>query len=501
MCTSYGGSLSGEHGDGQARGTLLPIMFGDEIMKAFREFKSIWDPNGMMNPGKVIDAYPVDVNLRWGSHYHPWEPSTHFAFPDDEGNFSYAANRCVGTGKCRKHDSGTMCPSYMVTREERYSTRGRSRLLFEMLEGNPLRNGWRDEPVREALDLCLSCKGCRSECPVNVDMATYKSEFLSHYFDRRLRPVAHYAFGLMYWWARMASHMPRVANFFTQTRGLSSIAKALATMAPERRIPRFANQTFKAWFRERPVRNVGKPQVLLWADTWNNHFHPPIAIAAVDVLEAAGFQVTVPDVSLCCGRPLYDYGMLGLAERLLRQILDTLRPQIQAGMCVVGLEPSCVSVFRDELVNLITDDEDAKRLSAHTYLLTEFLAEKAPDFTVPPLHRKVLVSGHCHQKSVLRFDDEITLLKKLGVDYTVIDSGCCGMAGAFGFERGDHYDVSIQCGERVLLPAVRAAEKETLIVTSGFSCREQISQTTDREALHVVQLLKLALDEEAKRHN
>jgi Fe-S oxidoreductase len=193
--------------------------------------------------------------------------------------------------------------------------------------------------------------------------------------------------------------------------------------------------------------------------------------------------------------------MLGLAERLLRQILDTLRPQIQAGMCVVGLEPSCVSVFRDELVNLIPDDEDAKRLSAHTYLLTEFLAEKAPDFTVPPLHRKVLVSGHCHQKSVLRFDDEITLLKKLGVDYTVIDSGCCGMAGAFGFERGDHYDVSIQCGERVLLPAVRAAEEETLIVTSGFSCREQISQTTDREALHVVQLLKLALDEEAKRHN
>ncbi|HSU98119.1 MAG TPA: FAD-binding and (Fe-S)-binding domain-containing protein [Gemmatimonadaceae bacterium] len=501
MCTSYGGSLSGEHGDGQARGTLLPIMFGDEIMKAFREFKSIWDPGGMMNPGKVIDAYPVDVNLRWGSHYHPWEPSTHFAFPDDEGNFSYAANRCVGTGKCRKHDSGTMCPSYMVTREERYSTRGRSRLLFEMLEGNPLRNGWRDEPVREALDLCLSCKGCRSECPVNVDMATYKSEFLSHYFDRRLRPVAHYAFGLMYWWARIASHMPQVANFFTQTRGLRSIAKALATMAPERRIPRFANQTFKAWFRDRPVRNVGKPQVLLWADTWNNHFHPPIAIAAVEVLEAAGFQVTVPDVSLCCGRPLYDYGMLGLAERLLRQILDTLRPQIQAGMCVVGLEPSCVSVFRDELVNLITDDEDAKRLSAHTYLLSEFLAEKSPDFAVPPLHRKVLVSGHCHQKSVLRFDDEITLLKKLGVDYTVIDSGCCGMAGAFGFEKGDHYDVSIQCGGRVLLPAVRAAEKETLIVTSGFSCREQISQTTDREALHVAQLLKLALDEEAKRHN
>jgi len=501
LCTSYGGSLSGEHGDGQARGSLLPIMFGDEIVNAFREFKSIWDPEGMMNPGKVIDAYPVDVNLRWGAHYHPWEPKTHFAFPDDEGNFSYAANRCVGTGKCRKHDAGTMCPSYMVTREERYSTRGRSRLLFEMLEGNPLKKGWRDEPVKEALDLCLSCKGCRSECPVNVDMATYKSEFLSHYFDGHLRPIAHYAFGLMYWWARIASHMPRVANFFTQTPVLRSVARMLATMAPERRIPRFANQTFRAWFSERPVQNEGKTRVLLWIDTWNNHFHPPIAMAAVEVLEAAGFQVTIPRVSLCCGRPLYDYGMLGLAEHLLRQILDTLRPQIQAGMCVVGLEPSCVSVFRDELVNLITDDEDAKRLHAQTYLLSEFLAAKAPDFAIPKLHRKVLVSGHCHQKAVLRFDDEITLLEKLGVDYTVLDSGCCGMAGAFGFEKGDHYDVSIKCGERVLLPAVRNADTETLIVTSGFSCREQISQTTDREALHVAQVVKMALDEEVTRHN
>ncbi|MEO8945063.1 MAG: FAD-binding and (Fe-S)-binding domain-containing protein, partial [Gemmatimonadaceae bacterium] len=500
MCTSYGGSLSGEHGDGQARGTLLPIMFGEKIMEAFREFKSIWDPDGLMNPGKVIDAYPVDENLRWGTHYHPWEPKTHFSFPDDEGNFSYAANRCVGTGKCRKHDSGTMCPSYMATREEKHSTRGRSRLLFEMLEGNPLKNGWRNEAVHEALDLCLSCKGCRGECPVNVDMATYKSEFLSHYFEGRLRPIAHYAFGLMYWWARAASHMPRVVNFLTQTPGLRSIAKMCATMAPERSIPRFATQTFKAWFADRPVRNAGKAQVLLWADTWNNHFHPTTAMAAVEVLEAAGFQVMVPQRSLCCGRPLYDYGMLGLAERLLREILETLRPQIQAGMYVVGLEPSCVSVFRDELVNLIADDEDAKRLSAQTFLLTEFLAEKVPDFHVPALHKKVLVSGHCHQKSVLRFDDEITILKKLGVDYEIVDSGCCGMAGAFGFEKGDHYDVSIKCGERVLLPKVREAVADTLIVTNGFSCREQISQTTNRDALHIAQVLKMALDEGANGH-
>jgi FAD/FMN-containing dehydrogenase/Fe-S oxidoreductase len=496
LCTSYGGSLSGEHGDGQARGSLLPIMFGDRIMEAFREFKAIWDPKNMMNPGKVINAYAVDENLRWGPHYHPWQPETHFSFKDDMGNFSYAVNRCVGTGKCRKHDSGTMCPSYMATREEKDSTRGRSRLLFEMLEGNPLKDGWRNDAVHDSLDLCLSCKGCRGECPVNVDMATYKSEFLSHYFQGRLHPIAHYAFGFMFRWARIASHMPRIANFFTQTPGFRTVAKWAVTMAQERQIPAFATQTFKDWFAKRPVANAGKQQVLLWADTWNNYFKPETAIAAVQVLEAAGFQVTVPKAALCCGRPLYDYGFLNDAKRLLREILDTLRPQIQAGMCVVGLEPSCVSVFRDEMLNLITDDEDAKRLSAQTFLLTEFLAQKVPDFKVPALRRKVLVSGHCHQRAVLRWDDELTVLGKLGVDYTVQDSGCCGMAGAFGYEKGDHYDVSIKCGERVLLPQVREADATTLVVTNGFSCREQIIQTTDREPLHIAQVLKMALDQE-----
>ena len=494
LVTSYGGSLSGEHGDGQARGSLLPIMFGDEIMEAFREFKSIWDPQGKMNPGKVIDAYPVDENLRWGTHYHPWEPDTHFAFAEDRGSFAYAANRCVGTGKCRKHDSGTMCPSYMVTREERHSTRGRARLLFEMLEGNPLQKGWRNESVKEALDLCLACKGCRGECPVSVDMATYKAEFLSHYFKGRPRPIAAYAFGLMYWWARIASRMPRITNFFTQTPVLRDIAKALATVAPERRIPVFAPQTFKAWFKKRPVRNADKPPVILWPDTWNNHFHPTTSQAAVEVLEAAGFRVIVPSVSLCCGRPLYDYGMLDLAKRMLHQILDALRPQIRAGVCVVGLEPSCVSVFRDELANLLHDDGDARLLSQQTYLLSEFLVKKAPQFVVPTLHAKALVHGHCHQKAVLDFGDEEQLLKKLGLDYTILDSGCCGMAGAFGFEKGEHYEVSIKCGERVVLPAVREAALDTLIVGNGFSCREQISQTTDRQAMHIAQVLKMALD-------
>jgi Fe-S oxidoreductase len=474
-------------------------MFGDELVQAFREFKAAWDPRGKMNPGKVIDAYAVDENLRWGEHYHPWEPTTHFSFARDRGSFAYAANRCVGTGKCRKHDSGTMCPSYMVTREEKHSTRGRARLLFEMLEGNPLKKGWRDGAVKDALDLCLSCKGCRGECPVSVDMATYKAEFLSHYYDGHRRPMAAYAFGLMYWWARAAAHMPRVANFFTQTPGLRSAAKTLATIAPGRRIPAFAPQTFRAWFERREAPNAGKTPVILWPDTWNNHFHPTTSQAAVEVLEAAGFHVLIPPRSLCCGRPLYDYGMLGLARRMLVQILDVLRPQIRAGVCLVGLEPSCVSVFRDELKNLLHGDDDATHLSDQSYLLTEFLAAKAPHFDIPRLSAKAIVHGHCHQKSVLDFNAEKTVLTRLGLGHTVLDSGCCGMAGAFGFEKGEHYDVSIACGERVLLPAVRGAEQETLIVSNGFSCREQIAQTTDRQALHIAQVIKMALDGVAPR--
>ena len=492
---SYGGSLSGEHGDGQARGALLPIMFGDEIMQAFREFKAAWDPRGRMNPGKVIDAYPVDKNLRWGTHYHPWEPATHFSFRDDRGSFAYAADRCVGTGKCRKHSGGTMCPSYMVTREERHSTRGRSRLLFEMVEGNPIAGGWRDDAVKEALDLCLSCKGCRGECPVNVDMATYKSEFLSHYYDGHRRPVAAYAFGLMPWWARAASVAPRMANLFTQTPLLRSIAKAAATMAPERRIPAFAPRTFRSAFAARTPRNAGAPRVLLWPDTWNNHFHPNTALAAVDVLEAAGFQVTIPRASLCCGRPLYDYGMLDRAKKLLKRILTSLRQELRAGTPIVGLEPSCVSVFRDEMTNLLPDDDDAKRMHDQAFLLTEFLAKKAPAFNLPRLGGKALVHGHCHQKAVLDFSSESAMLDKLGIAYTIPDSGCCGMAGAFGFEKGEHYRVSVACGERVLLPAVRAAAADTHIVANGFSCREQIAQTTERRAIHPADLMKLALDQ------
>jgi FAD/FMN-containing dehydrogenase/Fe-S oxidoreductase len=495
LVVSYHGSLSGEHGDGQARGELLSRMYSPEIIDAFREFKSIWDPDWKMNPGKVIDPYRVDQNLREGTDYNLPVVETHFHFPADHHSFADATDRCVGAGVCRRHESGdgVMCPSYMVTREEKHSTRGRARLLNEMMRGEVVKGGWRDEAVRESLDLCLSCKGCKHDCPVQVDMATYKAEFLSHYYERRLRPRYAYASGLIYWWARAASHMPAVANFFTQTPGLSNLAKLAAGYSQKRHIPPFAPRTFKEWFARREVRNIDGPPVILWADTFNNHFTPDTAKAAVAVLEHAGYRVCVPAASLCCGRPLYDYGMLDTAKSLLRQTIDTLRGPIRDGIPIVGLEPSCMSVFREELPNLLYGDEDATRLHKQSFILSEFLQQKVKDYRPPRLARKALVHGHCHHKSVLHFEGEVDLLKKAGVDCDVPDSGCCGMAGSFGYE-ADHYDVGLACGERVLLPAVRAAAPDELIVTDGFSCREMILQETGRRAIHTAQALQMGLN-------
>ncbi len=488
----YGGSISGEHGDGQSKAALLPKMFGEDLVRAFGEFKAIWDPHNKLNPHKVVDPYLPGENLRLGPHYHPPQVETHFKFPDDKGSFAYATERCVGVGQCRKDDTGAMCPSYMVTREDADSTRGRTHLLFEMLQGDPMEGGWKSEPVKESLDLCLACKACKSECPMNVDMATYKAEFLSHYYEGRFRPRHAYAMGLIYWWARLASLAPGFVNTITHLPVVGKVFQWLGGISTERTTPYFAPETFKAWWRRRPPRNVGLPRVLLWADTFNNHFHPQTAKAAVEVLEAAGFQVAVPRQSLCCGRPLYDFGMLDTAKALWRETLDALRPEIEAGTPVVGLEPSCVAAFRDELLNLYPMDEDAKRLSHNTFFLSEFLVKKVPEFKPPRLGRKAIVQKHCHHDHVMGYKEENQLLQKLGLDFEVLDSGCCGMAGSFGFE-ADHYDVSVRVGERMLLPSVRAADPETLVIADGFSCREQVADLTGRGALHIAQVLQMAL--------
>ncbi|HTS38632.1 MAG TPA: FAD-linked oxidase C-terminal domain-containing protein [Candidatus Solibacter sp.] len=542
LVVSYGGSLSGEHGDGQARAELLPKMFGPELMQAFREFKSAWDPDWKMNPGKLIGApdktpNKLDENIRLGADYAPWEPATRFQFPDDHGSLSHASLRCVGVGKCRRDEGGVMCPSYRATREEEHSTRGRAHLLWEMTQANRddavIRDGWRSEEVKQSLDLCLACKGCKSDCPVGVDVASYKAEFLSHYYEGRVRPLSAYAFGNIDLWARAASVAPGLANLVTQTPILRDIAKFAVGIAPQRCLPAFAPETFKDWFfrtsswrggRIRPPRerhssqptdfrdsspdegvrgsnpndsltqslNDSIPAVLLWPDTFNNYFQPNTAKAAVEVLEAAGYRVTVPRAHLCCGRPLYDFGMLDRAETLLLNILDELQPEIEAGVPIVGLEPSCVAVFRDELVNLFPHDERARALSKQTFLLSEFLDQNSKNAELPRFERKALLHGHCHHKSLMKMTSEESLLRRFGIDFQSPAPGCCGMAGSFGFEH-DKYEVSFTIGELELLPAVRQAPADWLIIADGFSCREQIAQGTNRRALHLAEVLQMAL--------
>ncbi|MGO4572626.1 FAD-binding and (Fe-S)-binding domain-containing protein [Microvirga sp. 2TAF3] len=490
LVVRHDGSLSGEHGDGQARGALLEKMYGPELVKAFREFKEIWDPHWRMNPGKVIDPYPITSNLRLGPSYHPPKLKTYFTFPN-EGGFERAVQRCVGVGKCRRHDNDgeVMCPSFLVTHEEKYTTRGRARLLFEMLHGGPIKDGWRNDAVEDALGLCLACKGCKSDCPVNVDMASYKAEFRAHHYAWRLRPRHAYAMGWIYWVAREASRMPRAANLLTHAPVLSSLAKAAGGIAQQRSIPRFASEPFTDWFRHREAPRNGGPRVLLWPDTFNNYFRPGTAIAATKVLEELGFQVVIPGRPLCCGRPLYDWGWLGAAKRLWRQTMTTLSEEIRAGTPFIGLEPACLASFRDELTNLFPENDLAKRLSEQSIFFSDFVSGHADGFELrPDAQAKALVQIHCHQHAVIKADGERKLLDRLDLDYNVMPSGCCGMAGAFGFS-AETYDVAMAVGERVVLPTVRTADPETFILANGYSCREQIEQGTGRETLHVAELM------------
>ena len=498
LVTSYGGSISGEHGDGQSKAEFLYKMFGSELIEAFREFKSIWDPDWKMNPGKIVDPYHIDENLRLGANYHPWDPPTYFKFPDDHGSFAHAALRCVGVGKCRRENGegaqDTMCPSYMVTREEMHSTRGRTHLLWEMLHGDVIGDGWRDEHVKEALDLCLACKGCKGDCPVNVDMATYKAEFLAHYWEGRLRPIHAYAFGWIDKWARLASVAPGFANLFTQLPGFRDLAKMAVGVPRQRQIPAFAAQTFQSWFRHRKPRPGTGPKVLLWADTFNNYFMPETARAAVEVLEHAGCKVEVLDQHLCCGRPLYDYGFLDMAKSYLRSQLDarsvhtspqTLRWWFWSQVVALYFATNCIICFRSR----------AKRsglpktpLRCRSFWKRKSRTINRRKSSAKPSYRAIAIT-----KAVMRMKEEKSLMEKMHLDHRVLESGCCGMAGAFGYEK-DKYQVSVACGERSLLPEVRKAPVSTIIVADGFSCKEQIAQETNRHALHLAEVLRLGLD-------
>ncbi len=369
-----------------------------------------------------------------------------------------------------------------------------------MLQGEVVQDGWKSEQVKQAMDLCLSCKACKSECPTNVDLATYRSEFLSHYYETHSRPLHAYAFGMIDRWARLASVAPRLANFANNAPGVRQILGSALHLAPERQLPRFAPHTFRQWARHRRVPDAAMAggtsnrsrQVILWADTFNNYFHPQTSQSAYEVLTHAGFEVSVPAGHLCCGRPLYDFGMIDRARSYLQEILRKLSGPIDAGVPIVVLEPSCASVFRDELRSLFPSDDRAERLRKQTFVLSEFLERQAPHYVPPRLNREVLVHGHCHHKAILKMTDEESLLKKMGLEVRAPDAGCCGMAGPFGFEKSK-YDVSQAIAERVLLPAVRAAAPQTLIVANGFSCQEQIAQGAGRRAIHLAELIHIAL--------
>jgi FAD/FMN-containing dehydrogenase/Fe-S oxidoreductase len=472
LISEHGGSISGEHGDGVARSELLPRMFGPELMAAFKEFKTIFDPEGRMNPGVIVDALPMDSHLRLGAAYNPKQIETHFDF-SAEGGLGGAVSRCIGIGKCRKLESGVMCPSYMVTQDELLSTRGRAHMLFEALNGDLLPGGFSDEALHDSLQLCLSCKSCKSECPATVDMALHKAEFLSHYHRNHRRRLRDQLFAQVYRWAPLAARFPGLSNWVSNS-ALGEIAKTLLAVDTRRALPQLARRSFRQWFASRTEPRRQGREVVLFPDTFNNFFEPDVAIAAVGVLERAGFQVAIPPKYVCCGRPLYDQGMLDEAKLQLAEVMQVLRPWLERGTPIVGLEPGCILTFRDELPRLYPNHPLAQALTRQSFMFEEFLAAEAPGFTPPARSATALLQAHCHHRAIVGMETEIELLRRIeGLKLEVLDSGCCGLAGAFGYAK-ENYEMSQALAERVLLPALRNSSPDTLVVADGFSCRSQI---------------------------
>ncbi|MGX1756291.1 FAD-binding and (Fe-S)-binding domain-containing protein [Streptomyces lydicus] len=519
LVVAHGGSLSGEHGDGQARAELLPKMYGPELVGVFERFKSLWDPAAGLNPGMLVRPARLDENLRF--ELLPKRPvPVEFGYPHDNGDFSAAVRRCVGVAKCRNTTTGpdstdVMCPSFRATGEEQHSTRGRARLLHEMLAGEVITDGWQSPEVRDALDLCLSCKGCRSDCPVGVDMATYKAEFLHHHYEGRLRPAAHYSMGRLPQWLRAAVPAAPALNALARTP-LAAVAKRLGGIAPERPIPRLATETFTRWWwrRRKTAAKAGAPAggrtVILWPDTFTNHLSPEVGRAAVRILEAAGLRPVLPPTAplrpagalplprrhrpLCCGLTYVSTGQLNQARTVMRRTVETLSPLLRDGRPLVVLEPSCAAALRTDLPELLPDDPRAAQLSRSVMTFAQALEELAPDWQPPRIDRPVAGQTHCHQHAVLGDAADRRLRERAGLTGR-LTGGCCGLAGNFGFERG-HYDVSVACAEDQLLPAVREAPEGTEVLADGFSCRTQLDQLGDRPGRHLAEVLAEALGEE-----
>jgi FAD/FMN-containing dehydrogenase/Fe-S oxidoreductase len=488
LVAEYGGSLSGEHGDGRARSELLPLMYGPAAIDLFRQVKALFDPDAVLNPGVLVDPRPVDADLR-APQARPLRRSLALRYRHDGGDFSTAVHRCTGVGKCRADLTGTggvMCPSYVATRDEKDSTRGRARMLQEMVNGSLVRQGWRAPEVHAALDLCLSCKGCARDCPTGIDMAGYRAEVLHQTYRRRVRPRSHYALGWLPAWLRMAAHAPAVANTLMHAPGLASIGRWFAGVDQRRSLPTLAHQSFRQWFARRPQPDSAGRPVLLWVDTFTDYFSPEVGAAAVRVLESAGYTVRIPDRPLCCGLTWISTGQLGTARRMLRRSIEALRPELDAGLPVVGLEPSCTAVFRHDAVDLL-GTPDTERLAAATVTLAELLSG-TEGWNPPDLNGTTLVAQpHCHHASILDWGTDAALLSKAGATVRRV-GGCCGLAGNWGVERG-HHDVSVAIAEHALLPAVRQAPGGAAVLADGFSCRTQLTGLAGVRARHLAQLL------------
>lgn len=501
LAVAHGGSLSGEHGDGTARAELLPRMYPPEIIAGFEEFKAIWDPDDRMNPNMVVRPKKLDEDLRIFVGMPTMTDAPMLAFGHDRGSFTRATRRCLGVGKCVTASGGVMCPSYRATGEEMHSTRGRARLLFEMANGDVIKGGWDSSEVDEALDLCLSCKGCKRDCPVGVDMAAYKTEFLAQRYQGKVRPASHYSMGALPRWMRLVGRLPGAAvdALNTLARGpLGVLAKRAGGITPERAVPRIARTSFTRARRggtaALPAGSTGRGRLLLWPDTFTNHFDPAVAVDAVAVLEALGYTVELPPRDVCCGLTWTSTGQVDAARRVLRRSLRTIEPWLAEGVPVVGLEPSCTAALRADGPELLPDEPLASALATGVRTFAEVLAEHVDELRAAATgpRRKALVQVHCHQHAELGTDDDRAVMAAIGVDAEVLDSGCCGLAGNFGFEKG-HYEVSMACAERVLLPAVRAADPETAVLADGFSCRTQLRQAGTREPVHLAQLAARAL--------
>lgn len=492
LAASHGGSFSGEHGDGRARSELLPLMYSPEAMSLLGRVKHLFDPDSLLNPGVLVDPRPLDADLR--SQHRTWDLGMPSARPGglrlvhDDGSFGAAVHRCTGVGKClaaNQASGGVMCPSFQATRDEKDSTRGRARVLQEMVDGRQVTDGWSSPEVHEALDLCLSCKGCLSDCPTGIDMATYKAEVLHQTYRGRRRPRSHYLLGRLPFWARIGAPFARLTNIALRVPGIVHLARWVAGVDQRRGLPRFATRTLTRELGERPGSAGGK-RVLLWADSFTEYFSTASGRAAVDVLEHAGYTVELLERPQCCGLTWISTGQLDAARELVGRAVEQLHGYVDAGVPVVGLEPSCLAVLRSDAVELL-DDPRAAEVAGGVFTLAELLARdeewEAPDLT----GRTVVVQPHCHHASVLGFDPDLALLERMGATVTRL-GGCCGLAGNFGVEKG-HYEVSVAVAETELLPALREAPAGAIVLADGFSCRTQIDDLTDVHSLHLAELL------------